>query len=63
MSDAELFLRLEFFALHILHKSEYEYGLMPFGKLLDMMELWKQMTGRSQPKPQDTYVEDLLFGL
>jgi len=62
MSDEELFLRLEFFAAHCLYRSEEAYWLTPFGRLLDMMELWKQMTGRAEPV-REAYVDELWAGL
>lgn len=45
MSDEELFARLIFYGVSLLHRSETETWLMPIGHLLDQWEIYKQFNG------------------
>nr|DAH94386.1 MAG TPA: hypothetical protein [Caudoviricetes sp.] len=59
MSDEETFARLLYFAVTLLHRDEYTGWLMPFGELLDQIEIYKQMNGISKPKA-DLTVDDVI---
>ena len=63
MSDEETFIRLLFYGVTLLGRSEREVWLIPLGALLDQWEVYKQFHGLAKAKT-DNYIDDLIpFGI
>ena len=54
-----MFARLLYIGLAHLHLSQAEVWLMPFGLLLDLVECWKQETGRATPY-REVFIDDII---
>ena len=61
MSDEETFIRLLFYGVTLLGRSEREVWLMPLGALLDQWEVYKQFHGLAKPVVE-RFIDDIIFG-
>ncbi len=59
MSSDELFTRLLYYGLALLHLEQDEFWEMPFGLLLDLIECHKQYHGIAKPKRELT-IDDII---
>ena len=59
MSSDELFTRLLYYGLALLHLEQDEFWEMPFGLLLDLIECHKQYHGISKPY-RETTIDDII---
>ncbi|MDD4431616.1 MAG: hypothetical protein PHF61_09485, partial [Bacteroidales bacterium] len=59
VSDEELFARLIFYGVSLLHRSEQEVWLMPIGHLLDQWEIYRQFHNLTKPK-RELYSDDII---
>lgn len=59
MSSDELFTRLFYYGLALLHLAQDEFWEMPFGLLLDLIECHKQYHGISKPY-RETTIDDII---
>jgi hypothetical protein len=63
VTDNEVFARLIFYGVSLLHRSEREVWLMPLGHLLDQIEIYKQFHGLARPKREAMIDEVIPAGL
>ena len=59
VSDEELFTRLLYYGISLLHLTMDEFWLMPFGLLLDLWECHKQYQGLAKPK-REIFIDDII---
>lgn len=59
VSDEELFTRLLYYGISVLHLTMDEFWLMPFGLLLDLWECHKQYQGLAKPK-REIFIDDII---
>jgi hypothetical protein len=59
VSDDELFARLIFYGVSLLHRSEQEVWLMPIGHLLDQWEVYKQFNGLAKAA-REYYIDEII---
>ena len=59
MSDEELFARLIFYGVSLLHRSEQEVWLMPIAHLLDQWEVYKQFNGLARAK-REYFIDEII---
>ncbi|PKR84049.1 hypothetical protein CWO92_16160 [Heyndrickxia camelliae] len=59
VSDEELFTRLLYYGISVLHLTMDEFWLMPFGLLLDLWECHKQYQGLAKPK-REMFIDDII---
>lgn len=59
MSSDELFTRLLYYGLALLHLEQDEFWEMPFGELLDLIECHKQYYGIAKPY-KETTIDDII---
>ena len=58
-----MFTRLLYYGLSILHLTQEEVWLMPFGLLMDLWECHRQYTGTAKPRTLHTIDEIIPYGL
>lgn len=58
-TDGELFTRLLYYGISLLHLTMDEFWLMPFGLLLDLWECHKQYQGLAKPK-REIFIDDII---
>jgi len=58
-TDGEIFARLLFYGVTLLHRTEEEVWLMPIGHLLDQWEIYKQFNGMAKPK-REHFIEEVI---
>ncbi len=54
-----MFTRLLYLATAHLHLAGEQFWLTPFGLLLDLVECWKQETGRARPY-REVFIDDII---
>lgn len=54
-----MFTRLLYIGLAHLNLTQTEVWLLPFGLLLDLVECWKQETGRAKPH-REVSIDDII---
>ena len=54
-----MFTRLLYIGLSHLNLTQTEVWLLPFGLLLDLVECWKQETGRAKPY-REVFIDEII---
>ena len=54
-----MFTRLLYIGLAHLNLTQTEVWLLPFGLLLDLVECWKQETGRARPY-REVFIDEII---